>query len=78
MNMYVPSIVLSNKVSLISTEMSGMCDLSPDTPIYSWWGRISSRLTAIGQCRVDNFPAGLHLIKYRHPPNWTYPDEVIF
>ena len=60
------------------TDMSGMCDLAPSTSVYGWWGRNSSRLTAIGQCRLDDFPAGLHSIKYRRPPNWTYPDEVIF
>ena len=44
--------------------------------IDGWWGKNSSRLVSLDQCRTKDFPAGLHLIKYRPPADHSYPDEV--
>jgi hypothetical protein len=44
--------------------------------VTGWWGGLSVSLTTLLQCQREDFPAGLHWIKYRSPMNFSYPDEV--
>jgi len=36
----------------------------------------SALATTLDQCWSEDYPAGLHWIKYRSPVDWTLPDEV--
>ncbi|XP_071958650.1 multiple epidermal growth factor-like domains protein 8 [Antedon mediterranea] len=58
-------------------EVSGFCqDLINSTSITGWWGRNGLFLKRFEQCRTDDFPPGLTLIKYTTPINRAHPDEV--
>lgn len=46
------------------------------TGIEGWWGGLSANLTTLLQCQQEDFPAGLHWVRYRNPKNLTFPDEV--
>ena len=56
----------------------GICN--PDEGTHSgldgWWGANSSRPISLDKCRLEDYPAGLHWIKYKYPANWDHPDEV--
>ena len=41
-----------------------------------WWGDVSARPTQLSQCRVEDYPAGLHWLHYRYPPDFLHPDDV--
>nr|KAG5710511.1 hypothetical protein BaRGS_013157 [Batillaria attramentaria] len=57
---------------------AGTCRAADQTRsgIQGWWGGLSSNLTTLLQCQHEDFPAGLHWIKYRNPMNSTFPDEL--
>ena len=67
-------ILLSFYVSVLH----GACNSNEGTlsGLAGWWGNGSMVLTSVDQCRLYDWPAGLHFIKYRYPPNFTNPDEV--
>ncbi|XP_025111697.1 multiple epidermal growth factor-like domains protein 8 isoform X1 [Pomacea canaliculata] len=46
------------------------------TGIEGWWGGLSANLTTLLQCQQEDFPAGLHWVRYRNPKNLTFPDEL--
>lgn len=46
------------------------------TGVEGWWGGLSANLTTLLQCQQEDFPAGLHWVRYRNPKNLTFPDEV--
>lgn len=64
--------------SLTLAEFRGACNASEGTQsgLDGWWGKNSSRLSSVAQCRLEDYPAGLHWLKHRYPPNWNQPDEV--
>ncbi|KAH9496424.1 Multiple epidermal growth factor-like domains protein 8, partial [Bulinus truncatus] len=57
---------------------SGTCRAANETVsgIVGWWGGLSAKLTSLIQCQTEDFPAGLHFVKYRAPANNSYPDEL--
>ena len=61
-----------------SAEPRGMCNGEERTisGLDGWWGPNATRITDLTQCRTDDFPAGLHWIRYKHPVNESQPDEV--
>ncbi|XP_041369444.1 multiple epidermal growth factor-like domains protein 8 [Gigantopelta aegis] len=56
----------------------GTCKAADNTEsgIQGWWNGLSANLTQLQQCVAEDFPAGLHWIRYRHPKNMSFPDEV--
>ncbi|GFO00125.1 multiple epidermal growth factor domains 8-like protein, partial [Plakobranchus ocellatus] len=56
----------------------GTCQAPDHTEsgIEGWWDGLSARLTTLQQCQTEDFPAGLHFMKYRLGYNDTFPDEV--
>ncbi|XP_035828225.1 multiple epidermal growth factor-like domains protein 8 [Aplysia californica] len=56
----------------------GTCQAPEQTEsgIQGWWNGLSANLTSLQQCQVEDFPAGLHWVKYRAPLNITFPDEM--
>ncbi|XP_023931409.1 multiple epidermal growth factor-like domains protein 8 isoform X3 [Lingula anatina] len=60
------------------TEPAGACNPPANIPAdqSGWWGPSSPFLTSLDQCRLQDFPAGLHWLKYRSPPNLEQPDDV--
>jgi hypothetical protein len=69
---------MDTNCAFLSLAPSGVCSLSRNTTsgMEGWWGGLSARLTSLQQCYVDDLPAGLHWIRYRHPANFSMPDEV--
>lgn len=54
----------------------GVC--GEDTPSQSpgWWGASGTEITHPSECRVLDKRPGFTFIKYQHPVNWNYPDQV--
>ncbi|GFS15989.1 multiple epidermal growth factor-like domains protein 8 [Elysia marginata] len=61
-----------------ASALSGTCQSANDTlsGLEGWWGGLSASLTTLHQCQTQDFPAGLHFLKYRNDFNDTFPDEV--
>ena len=61
-----------------SAAPSGTCQSPEQTSsgMEGWWGGLSSSLRTLHQCQTEDFPAGLHWLKYRDGFNNTFPDEV--
>ena len=57
---------------------SKVCQSSGGTVsgVHGWWNGTSLSLTDLAQCTAADNPSGLHLLKYRHPANYSLPDEV--
>ncbi|XP_067662212.1 multiple epidermal growth factor-like domains protein 8 [Haliotis asinina] len=60
------------------TDPRGTCESANNTVsgLEGWWEGLSRNLTTIEQCVLEDYPAGLHWIRYRSPKNTTFPDEV--
>ncbi|KAL8608232.1 hypothetical protein ACOMHN_016687 [Nucella lapillus] len=60
------------------TDPKGTCLAANQTRsgLEGWWGGLSRQLTTLLQCQKEDFPAGLHWIKYRSPMNLSFPDEL--
>lgn len=71
------SITVCLLTSFLS-ERKGVCNSTEGTKsgLDGWWGKNSSRLVAASECRLEDYPAGLHWLKHRYPPNWSQPDAV--
>ena len=62
----------------VCVAVGGVCSVSRNTSsgLEGWWEGRSSVLTSLSQCYTYDEPAGLHLIKYRAPADFSLPDEV--
>ncbi|XP_076454870.1 multiple epidermal growth factor-like domains protein 8 [Babylonia areolata] len=60
------------------SDPKGTCRAANQTRsgLEGWWGGLSQQLTSLLQCQKEDFPAGLHWIKYRNPKNLSFPDEL--
>lgn len=61
------------------TALRGVCASSRNTAsgLEGWWVGLSAVSTSLEQCVLEDYPAGLHWIKYRSPVNPNLPDEVV-
>lgn len=59
--------------------LRGVCASSRNTAsgLEGWWEGVSALSTSLEQCLLEDYPAGLHWIKYRSPMNPNLPDEVV-
>lgn len=67
-------------LNCLLTEPEGNCVSATNTitGIIGWWDGTSASLSQIDQCRLEDFPAGLHAIKFRPIRDNRHPDEVKF
>ena len=72
-------ILMNNRfVYLGPHDPPNVCDQANATEsgIVGWWGGRSVSLIDLSQCRLHDYPAGLHYLAFNYPQDFDHPDEV--